>query len=1308
MAQSLATQHGGESNPLDTTGLCLLSLDGGGVRGLSALYILKGLMTRLNNERDKAGLPRVKPCEVFDLIGGTSTGGLIAIMLGRLEMDVDECITSYSELMKAVFEKKSSWLRISRHGKVKAQFDSAKLKSAVDEAISKTPASSADAFNDGKARGCRTFVCATAKETAGITRLRSYALLDEGEIPATIGEAALATSAATGFFDPVLIGARQFVDGALGANNPVDEVEGEAANIWTPDTGDLKPLVKCFVSIGTGHPGKKALEDNIVKFLSKSLVGIATETEETERKFIARWAKHYDEKRYFRFNVDQGLQEVGLAEYKEQGRMQAATDEYLRHQGQKFRVRDCVENLQQKQSVTKAWEAHNVHWIVPRAVNSLFTGRSQLVSRLESALRSNSVSTTERKQLVITGIGGIGKSEVCLRVADLLREDFWGVFWVDVGSPSTAKNGFLAIAKALGSSVESVEESLQALTNTPERWLLVLDNADDPTFDYAAYIPSGKQGAVIVTSRVPECSQYSTLPAEALESLEDEHSTQLLLKAAHVPEASWQACGEQAQAIVELLGSHTLALIQAGAYIAEGYCRLDQYVDKYKRLRKRLLKHYPKQQQSRYQHVYATFEASVGELDDSEDGVGRDALDLLGVLSMLHSSVLPLHVFAGAWRGARHVLRANDNQLDGIDALGQWHVSRLPEFIDGQADEWDDYRLNRASALLTSLALVTRHRLGDLDGLSMHPLAHAWAKDRQEQEQQQAAWASAGCILALSRGESETWRVYERQLRPHIQSFLSPSVEAMFSSGPPGTMLPILLMCGWALNAMREDNKLGCLLEGIYQELQITLLDPSREHIRIWDLAARNLGYLGHARQATALLEHVVKVRETTLVETHPDRLASQHTLAGAYRANGQTKEAVALLEHVVKVEETTLAETHPSRLASQHELASAYQANGQTKEAVALLEHVVKVHKTTLAETHPDRLASQHTLAGAYQANGQTKEAVALLEHVVKVHKTTLAETHPDRLASQHELARAYHANGQTKEAVALLEHVVKIKQTTLAETHPSRLASQHELASAYQANGQTKEAVALLEHVVKIKQTTLAETHPSRLASQHELASAYQANGQTKEAVALLEHVVKVHKTTLAETHPDRLASQHTLASAYQANGQTKEAVALLEHVVKVEETTLAETHPDRLASQHELAGAYYANGQTKEAVGLLEHVVKVHKTTLAETHPDRLASQHELASAYQANGQTKEAVALLEHVVKVHKTTLAETHPDRLASQHELAGAYYANGQTKEAVGLLEHVVKIKQTTMPATHPSRQVSERALAFIKSRMNT
>jgi Patatin len=76
--QETTLKHGGEPNLVDTTGLCLLSLDAGGVRGLSTLYILKGLMDRLNQARPE-GSPAKKPCEVFDLIGGTpvQAGGLI-------------------------------------------------------------------------------------------------------------------------------------------------------------------------------------------------------------------------------------------------------------------------------------------------------------------------------------------------------------------------------------------------------------------------------------------------------------------------------------------------------------------------------------------------------------------------------------------------------------------------------------------------------------------------------------------------------------------------------------------------------------------------------------------------------------------------------------------------------------------------------------------------------------------------------------------------------------------------------------------------------------------------------------------------------------------------------------------------------------------------------------------------------------------------------------------------------------------------------------------------------------------------------
>ena len=76
-------------------------------------------------------------------------------MLGRLEMGVDECISAYSKLMESVFEEKSSWLPINWRGRTKAQFDSAKLKDAIEEVITGQGASTTDRFNDGSPRGCR-------------------------------------------------------------------------------------------------------------------------------------------------------------------------------------------------------------------------------------------------------------------------------------------------------------------------------------------------------------------------------------------------------------------------------------------------------------------------------------------------------------------------------------------------------------------------------------------------------------------------------------------------------------------------------------------------------------------------------------------------------------------------------------------------------------------------------------------------------------------------------------------------------------------------------------------------------------------------------------------------------------------------------------------------------------------------------------------------------------------------------------------------------------------------------------------------
>lgn len=82
---------------------------------------------------------------------------LIAIMLGRLEMDVNDCIAAYIKLMKIVFKKKSRIL-FSFKGKTKLRFDLAKLKSAVKKVVTNYKALTTTLFNNRTDCGCKVLV----------------------------------------------------------------------------------------------------------------------------------------------------------------------------------------------------------------------------------------------------------------------------------------------------------------------------------------------------------------------------------------------------------------------------------------------------------------------------------------------------------------------------------------------------------------------------------------------------------------------------------------------------------------------------------------------------------------------------------------------------------------------------------------------------------------------------------------------------------------------------------------------------------------------------------------------------------------------------------------------------------------------------------------------------------------------------------------------------------------------------------------------------------------------------------------------
>ena len=130
-----------ENDPLRDVPLRILSLDGGGIRGYSTLVLIHSFMYKLyvssqgiapgaeDQDRDEVDL---RPCEYFDIIGGTGTGGLIAIMLGRLRMTTTQCINTYEIMTQKVFQTDKTIAGIPYKSTL---FKASKLEEAIRECV---------------------------------------------------------------------------------------------------------------------------------------------------------------------------------------------------------------------------------------------------------------------------------------------------------------------------------------------------------------------------------------------------------------------------------------------------------------------------------------------------------------------------------------------------------------------------------------------------------------------------------------------------------------------------------------------------------------------------------------------------------------------------------------------------------------------------------------------------------------------------------------------------------------------------------------------------------------------------------------------------------------------------------------------------------------------------------------------------------------------------------------------------------------------------------------------------------------------
>lgn len=257
----------GLTDPPDSPGIRVLSIDGGGTRGLVSLEILRHL--------EKATSKRIH--ELFDLICGVSSGAIITMAIGSGRFTLDQCETFYREMSENIF-KTDFWSSTPRLLFSHAYYDAAIFEKTLKKAFGNTTMLNLAARTNQP----KLVAVSVNAHTVQPFLFRNYALnplignLFDGTCKAEVWQAIRASSAAPGYFQEFKFNTSILLDGGMLVNNCTGIAHTEASLLWPGEP------IQCVVSVGSGKfKPRDVIQANATSLYEKAhgLVYSATDTE---------------------------------------------------------------------------------------------------------------------------------------------------------------------------------------------------------------------------------------------------------------------------------------------------------------------------------------------------------------------------------------------------------------------------------------------------------------------------------------------------------------------------------------------------------------------------------------------------------------------------------------------------------------------------------------------------------------------------------------------------------------------------------------------------------------------------------------------------------------------------------------------------------------------------------------------------------------------------------------------------------------------------------------------------------------------
>ncbi len=666
--------------------------------------------------------------------------------------------------------------------------------------------------------------------------------------------------------------------------------------------------------------------------------------------------------------------------------------------------------------------------------NVSFTGRVQELGAIREHFGSEPASP--RGSLVLTGMGGVGKSQIALEYAHRFRSQYDLVWWIPASETSGIRTALAGLTKEFQSSDPGGLPSgdAQRLLDVLRRgtacrsWLLVFDDAPswEAVQDWVSVLTGGV-GHVLITSRNP---QWSACEAHRINTFEAQESLGLL---AHRLPGFADA---DLLRVADRLGHLPIGVNVAAEWLVTGLQSVDEY----------LAAPPAAVEDPQWQHFVDTYLRAYQQLKERFPAAAK----LLDLCSFMSPDGISMKV---------------------VQSRGM--LSRLAE-LDPELES--SYRLRVLINALAVGALAVADPLTRT--LKVHRLVQDLLRERMSPDERAEARAQALTILAamaptdIERDDPEH-RDILAELDRHLEVTQAPA------SDDPAVL-------AWTVTQVRyrwffgEDWASAIELgERVLAQWREKFGTDNAYVLRLESQVAPAYRHLGKYRPALKLSEHTATTQQRQN-RRDPYTLIAQHGYGADLRAAGRFQDADDVHQRTYRDMVSTLGDDHYETLNASNNLAISKFYLQSVPHALRQDQTTFETRRRVLGDRHPLTWHSYTSLGGYHREMWQLRTAE---NHLTEARDRLVELAGPDASATLRalwHLGMTWVRRGALPAAMQLLQDTHAAMQRNGGDTSPGAMACRLALAAALHADNCSGDAAEYTKAELERHIAVWGEDHP------------------------------------------------------------------------------------------------------------------------------------------------------------------------------------------------------------------------------------